>query len=75
MTVEKLSEDVLFVTLSTDEKVSDKLKAVNELIDDRKDCDIIIDFSLVQIITSVSISNLLILQQLLKSNGHQLILI
>jgi len=73
MTARNLSEDVLFVALAEERKIGDELKAVNELVAARKDCDVIVDFARVQIITSVNISNLIILHRLLKANGRQLI--
>ncbi len=73
MTVKNLSENVLFVTLPAWQKIGDELTAVNKLVAERKDCDVIVDFSGVEIITSVNISNLIILHKLLEANGHQLI--
>jgi anti-anti-sigma factor len=74
MTVKKLSEDVLLVTLSTSAKISDNLKAVNNIVAERKDCDVIVDFTGVQIITSANISDLIILHQFLRASGRRLIL-
>lgn len=73
MTVKKISEDVLLVTLSTNAEVSDNLKAVNDIVAERKDCDVIVDFAGVQIITSANISNLIILHQFLRASERQLI--
>ena len=75
MTVQNLTQDTLYVTISTDRKVGDQLKDINELIvQQSKDCDVIIDFSTTNIITSANISNLLILNKLLADNNHRLIL-
>lgn len=73
MAIKNLSEDILFVTLSSEQKISDELKAVNELVAERKDCDVIVDFYKVQVVNSVNISNLIILHKLLESNGRKII--
>jgi len=73
MAIEDLSEDILLVTLAPEQKISDQLSAANSLVTRRKDCHVIIDFSRIQVITSVNISNLIILYQLLKTNGYRLI--
>jgi len=73
MTVKKISEDVLLVTLSTNAETGDNLKAVNDIVAERKDCDVIVDFAGVQIITSANISNLIILHQFLRASERQLI--
>ena len=54
-------------------KIADELKSVNNSVADGPDCDVIIDFSKVEIITSSSISNLLILRNLLSERGRRLI--
>lgn len=55
-------------------KIAEELKAVNETISKNGGCDIIVDFSRVEIINSSNISNLLILRSLLQRSGRQLIL-
>ncbi len=75
MGIQNLSEDVIIVELPSEgSEIADELKAVNEIVSDRCDCDVIVDFSRVEIITSSNISNLLILRSLLQDCGHQLIL-
>lgn len=74
MTVQNLSEDILFVTLPSWREIGDELTAVNDIVVEQKNYDVIIDFSMVQVITSVNISNLIILHQLLEANGRRLIL-
>ncbi len=70
-----VSEDVLVVELPSKEpNIADELKAVNETVSNKPNCDVIIDFSGVELITSSSISNLLILHNLLSDHGRRLIL-
>ena len=74
MRVEELSDDVLLVVLPKEPRLRTELAKLNETLGKRKDCDVIIDLSLVEIITSSSISNLMILHSLLDEHGRKLIL-
>ena len=49
------------------------MKAVTEIVRDRGDCDVVIDFSSVDIITSSSLSALLKLHKLLTDCRHRLV--
>ncbi len=75
MGIEKLSENVLLVSLPKEPQlISDELVTVNKIVGDGHACDVIIDFSSVTLLTSESISSLIILEGLLKSLGHKVIL-
>lgn len=75
MGVHNLLENLIYVELPFDGvQITDDLKALNEAVSNRNDCDVIIDFSKVEIINSSNISNLLILRDLLESKGRKLIL-
>ena len=75
MGMKKISDDVLLVELpSKSPKIASELKAVNETASKEGNCDIIIDFSRVEIINSANISNLLILHNLQVGTGRRLIL-
>ncbi|MHC4116475.1 MAG: STAS domain-containing protein [Planctomycetota bacterium] len=75
MGIRKLSEDIMLVDLPSDElKRAEELKAVNEVVSNNSDSNVIMDFSGVEIINSWNVSNLLILQNMLAESGHQLIL-
>jgi len=75
MGIQKLSKDVILVDLPHDgSQRSDELKKLNETVGNAGNCDVIIDFSLVEIVNSWNISNLLILRDLLQNTGRQLIL-
>ena len=75
MGIQNLSEDIILVELPSDnQKIAEELKAVNETITAKSHCNIIIDLTRVEIITSPNISNLLILRSLLQESGHQLVL-
>jgi anti-anti-sigma factor len=75
MGIQNLSEDIVLVELPFKEpQIADELKAVNEIASNKPDLDVIIDFSKVEIVTSSSIGNLIILRNLLHERGRRLML-
>lgn len=75
MGINNLKKDVILVELPSEgQRRSDELKAVNEVVSNSNDSDILMDFSRVEIMNSWDISNLLILQNMLNEAGHKLIL-
>ena len=74
MAIQNLSEGVILVSLSDKAQLSEELQIVNKIIGGGNTCDVIVDFSNAEIITSVSLSNLLILRGLLREHGQTLIL-
>jgi len=75
MDTQNVPEDVIVVDLPSQEpQIANKLKSINEIVSNRADCNVIIDFDGVEIITSSSISNLIILHKFLHEHGHKLIL-
>ncbi|MHC4160459.1 MAG: STAS domain-containing protein [Planctomycetota bacterium] len=53
--------------------MGEELKSVTEISRDRGDCDVVVDFSDVDIVTSSSLSKLLKLRKLLADCGHRLV--
>lgn len=74
MCIRNFSENILLVTLPKEPHMSNELERVNEIAGDRGDCNVVVDFSRVAMLTSTSICNLMILHKLLSGLGHQLIL-
>ena len=74
MGIRNISQDVLLVSLPQQPQQSDELEAVNSMLSEAIDHDIVIDFSQVEMLTSESICGLLILAKLLSGAGHQLVL-
>ncbi len=74
MGIRNLSEDILLVNLPQQPQQSDELEAVNVMLSEAIDRDIVMDFSQVKMLTSESICGLLILAKLLAGAGHQLVL-
>ena len=73
MEMQNLPNNVISVKLSSSEKkISDELKELNESISQQSNVDVIIDFSNVEIINSSNISNLLILRGFVEKNRHRL---
>jgi len=73
MGIQNWSEDIILVDLPQEPNMGDELKTVTEIVRDRGDCDMVIDFSSVDIVTSSSLSKLLKLRKLLGDCGHQLV--
>jgi anti-anti-sigma factor len=73
MGIQDWSEDVILVDLPQEPGMGEELKTVTEIVRDRGNCDVVIDFSSVDIVTSSSLSKLLKLRKLLADCGHRLI--
>lgn len=73
MATQNLTENVILVALPPEPKANAELKALNEKVSNRCDRDVIIDFALVEILTSPSISNLIILHNWIHGADHRLI--
>ena len=73
MGIQNWSENIVLVDLPQEPQIGDELTSVTEIARDRGDCDVVIDFSSVDIITSSSLSKLLKLRKLQVDCGHQLV--
>jgi anti-anti-sigma regulatory factor len=74
MGIRNLPESILLVDLPQQPQQSDELDAVNTMLSEASDRDIVMDFSRVEMLTSESICGLLILAKLLGGAEHQLVL-
>ncbi len=75
MGIQNISENVLLVDLPFKEpQIAEELQNINEIISNRNDCDVIIDFFRAEIVNSSSLGNLIILRDMLGEYGYQLIL-
>jgi len=74
MGIQDWSEDIILVDLPQEPEMGDELTTVTEMVRDRGDCDVVIDFSSVDIITSSSLSKQLNLSKLLVDCSHKLVL-
>ena len=73
MGLQNWSEDIILVDLPSEPGLGDELKTVTDVTRDRGDCDVVVDFSSVDIVTSSSLSKLLKLRKLLADCGHRLV--
>ena len=71
MGIQNWSEDILLVDLPAEPDMGEELKTVTEMVRDRGDCEVVVDFSKVDIITSSSLSKLLRLRKLVGDCGHR----
>ena len=73
MGIQDWSENTILVDLSGEPEMRDELITVTKMVRDRVNCDVVIDFSNVDIVTSSSMSKLLILRKTLSDRGHKLV--
>ena len=69
-----LADNLYGVTLPPEPGVSKELKIVNEMVSERCDFDVIVNFRQVEILTSPSLANLITLHDLVQGSGHRLVL-
>jgi anti-anti-sigma factor len=74
MGIQDWSENVILVNIEPEPDMCDELKAVTDIIRQRKDCSVVIDFSDADIVTSSSLAQLLRLQKILDDNNQQFVL-
>ena len=75
MAIEHMSEEIVLVRLPLREPgLGDEIKAVNDLINAGSNFNVILDFAGVELVVSTSITNLMILKDLVSGLGRQLIL-
>ena len=74
MGIQNLAENVILVDAPAEPGLNEELKNVTEIVRERGDCDIVIDFSHVDIVTSSSLSKLLKLRKVLLDCEHRMLL-
>ena len=73
MTIRNYSHKVILVELPPEPGVRRELDKVMELIQDRTDSDVLVDFAEVDILVSLSLSGLIQLHKLINAAGRRLI--
>ena len=73
MGIQNWSENIILVDLPQEPNMGDELKTVTEMVRNRGDCEVVIDFSSVGIVTSSSLSKLLHLHKELVGCGRRLV--
>ena len=74
MGIQNWSESVVLVNLAQEPDMSEELRTIIEISNSRGDCEVVIDLSSVDIITSSNIAKLLKLRKILQDCGHRLVL-
>jgi anti-anti-sigma factor len=74
MGIRVFSEDILMIDLPPQPQQSDEFETLNTMLGETIDCDVVMDFSNVEMLTSESICGLLILARLLGGAGHEFVL-
>jgi anti-anti-sigma factor len=73
MGIQNWSENIILVDLPAEPLMGDELKTITDITKDRDGCDVVMDFSAVDIITSSSLSKFLKLRKMLRDAGHELV--
>ena len=74
MGIQNWSENVILVSLAEEPQMGEELRTVIEILRDRGECDVVVDFADVDIVTSSSIAKILKLRKTLKDHGRRLVL-
>jgi anti-anti-sigma factor len=74
MGIQNWSDDIILVDLPQEPEMADELETVAEMVRDKGSCDLVIDFSGVDMVTSSSLSRLLKLHKPLADCGRRIIL-
>lgn len=74
MSIHHWSEDVILVELPGDWQKQNELQSVIRMLRGGSDCDVVIDFSGVDVVGGVCLGGLLKIQGLVNESGHKLTL-
>lgn len=74
MAIERWSENVILVTLAKEPQLGEELETTTTMISELPDCDVVVDFAEVDILTSSSIAKLLKLRKAVRDNHRHLVL-
>lgn len=74
MGIDHSSQGILTVDLLPEPDMGNELEKVAKIAREEANCDVVVDFSSVDIITSSNIAKLLKLKKLLDGFGHRLVL-
>jgi len=74
MGIANFSEDILVVTLPKEPELRHDFTMINKIVSNKGGSDVIVDFTRVDVLTSSSIGNLILLRNLLHESGRRLVL-
>ncbi len=72
MAIERWSENVVLMELPGEPKTADEIESIVTYIREHTDCGVVLDFTDVTILTSLSLASLLRLNKLLEGCGQRL---
>jgi anti-anti-sigma regulatory factor len=73
MGIQNWSDEIILVNLANEPQMGEELQTVVDLIEDGRECDVVVDFSDVDIITSSSIAKMLKIRKGLHECQRQLV--
>ncbi len=74
MGIQNWSDSIILVNLAQEPQLGEELQAATAMASDKGDCDVVVDFADVDIITSSSIAKLLKLRKVVVVCDHHLVL-
>ena len=74
MSIQRWSEDVILVDLPRESEEHNELQTVTEMVHEKGDCNVVIDFSDADVVGSTTFARLLELRRVLHDSGHKLVL-
>jgi anti-anti-sigma factor len=74
MSIERWSDNIVLVNLAKEPQLGEELQMVTAIIADENDCDVVVDFSDIEILTSSSIAKMLKLRKIIRDAGRNLLL-
>jgi len=74
MSIHRCSQDVILADLSRELEKHNELQTVMGMLRDRSDCDVVVDFSRVDVVGGACLAGLLEVRRLLNDCGHKLTL-
>ena len=73
MGIQNWSENVILINLAKEPQMGEELQVAAEMVTDNSDCNLVVDFADVDIVTSSSIAKLLKLRKIVSANGCSLL--
>ena len=73
MGIQNWSENVILINLAKEPQMGEELQVAAEMVTDNSNCNLVVDFADVDIVTSSSIAKLLKLRKIVSANGCSLI--
>lgn len=74
MGIQNWSDNIILVSLAEEPQMGEELQTVIDMVAKRPDCDVVVNFADVNIVTSSSIAKLLRLQEVLADNDSRVVL-